>query len=131
MLGAAFAIAIGLSVWGLVVFFKKRGLQVRFAHGTRFDINESLYGYVADTHFVLIASALQEEILRFGRSRLQRIELGSEEDKRERKSAEVVVPEWRQDSGKQKVFKLDVYEPDSKTKAEQLLEFVREHANSN
>ena len=128
MLSAALAIAIGLGVWSLVAYLKKRGLKARFAHGTRFDINDSLYGYVTDTHFILIANSIQEEILRFGRDRLQRIEFGSEEDKRERKSAEVVVLEWRQDSGTPKEFKLDVYEPDSRKKAERLLDFIRKNA---
>jgi len=123
MLSAALVIAIVLGLWSLNVFFKKRGLQARFASGTRF------YGYVTNTHFVLIASSLHKEILSFGRDRLQRIELGSEGDRKERKSAEVVVLEWRQDNGAPKVFKLDVYEPNSKEKAERLLEFLRKNSD--
>ena len=129
MLSAALVIAVVLGLWSLNVFFKKRGLQARFSSGTRFDINDSLYGYVTNTHFVLIASSLHEEILSFGRDRLQRIELGSEGDRKERKSAEVVVLEWRQDNGAPKVFKLDVYEPNSKEKAERLREFLRKNAD--
>src|SRR5258706_2722489 len=129
MLSAALVIAIVLGLWSLNVFVKKRGLQARFASGTRFDINDSLYGYVTNTHFVLIASSLHKEILSFGRDRLQRIELGSEGDRKERKSAEVVVLEWRQDNGAPKVFKLDVYEPNSKEKAERLLEFLRKNSD--
>jgi hypothetical protein len=130
MLSAVLAIGIGLGLWSLTVFFKKRGLQSRFVHDTRFDVNDSIYGYVTNTHFVLIASSLHKEILSFGRDRLQRIELGSEDDKTERKSAEVVVLEWRQDNGAPKVFKLDLYEPNSKEKAKRLLEFLRKNAEA-
>ena len=128
MLSAVLAIAIGLGLWNLNVFFKKRRLQARFSNGTRFDINDSLYGYVTKTHFFLIASSLHKEILSFGRDKLQRIERGSEVDKRERNSAEVIVLEWCQENGTPKQFKLDVYEPNSKEKANRLLEFLRQNA---
>ena len=125
MLSAAVVIAIVLGLWSLNRFFKKRALQARFAGGTRFDINDGLYGYVTDMHFVLIGSSLQQEIPRFGRDKLHRIELGSDGVKAERKSAEVVVLEWRQDDGTSKVFKLDIYEPDSKEKSKRLMEILR------
>ncbi len=131
MLSAVFAIAIGLGAWSLVGYFKKRGLRARFAHGVRFDINDSLHGYVTNTHFVVIANSIQEEILRIGRDKLRRIEFGSEEDKKERKSHEIIVLEWQQDNGKAKEFKLDVYEPDSKVKAERLLKLIKENAIGN
>jgi hypothetical protein len=130
MLSAVLAIAIGLGLWNLVSYYKRRGLESRFAHGTRFEINDSLYGYVTDKDFVLIHAAASDELLRFGRDSLQRIELGSNEDKKQRKSPEIVVLEWIQDNGAQKEFKLDIYEPESKEKTHRLLEFIRQHSNA-
>jgi hypothetical protein len=129
MLSAAFAIAIGLGLWSLVSSFKRRGLESRFAHGTRFDINDALYGYVTDKEFVLIHAAAHDELLRFSRDHLQRVELGSDEDKKQRKSPEVIILEWIQGNGVPKEFKLDIYEPESKEKALCLLQFIRQHSN--
>ena len=130
MLSVVFAIAIGLGLWNLVSYYKRRKLESRFSHGTRFEINNSLYGYVTNKDFVLIHAASSDELLRFGRNSLQRIELGSIEDKQQRKSPEIVVLEWIQDNGMSKEFKLDIYEPESKEKAHHLLEFIRQHSNA-
>lgn len=128
MLSALFMILFGMGAWYLTAYFKKKKLQKRFSDSSRFDINETLYGYVNDTHFILIASALQEEILRFGRNKIQRIEFGSESDKIERKSDEVVVLEWQEENGKSKLFKLDLFEPASKSKATTLCNFIKTNA---
>jgi hypothetical protein len=131
MLSAVLAIAIGLGLWNLVSYYKRRGLESRFADGTRFEINDSLYGYVTDKDFVLIHAAANDELLRFGRDSLQRIDLGSDEDKKQRKSPEIVVLEWTQGNGAPKEFKLDIYDPESKEKARRLLDFIRQHSNAN
>jgi homoaconitase/3-isopropylmalate dehydratase large subunit len=122
LFGALLAIAAGLGLSYLYDFFKKKRFQKNFSHSERFNINGSLYGYITETDIVLVASSLSQEILRFRRDSLTRVEFGSEEDKIERKSAEVVVIEWSPPTGTSRVFKLDISEPNSNQKAMRLLE---------
>lgn len=121
MLGAVIAIALGLGLWELNVFFKKRRLQGKFEGGKRFDINKSLYGYLFNTYFVIVFRKTHEEMFRIERSKVQRIALGSVEDRSNRKSAEVVVLEWLQENGTPRAFFLDINEPGSRAKAESLI----------
>ncbi len=130
MIGAVFAILLGLAMWEVKVYFNKLRLHKKFNGGIHFEINESIYGYFFNSFYVVIFRKSHKEMFRIDSRKIQNVALGSDEIKSSRKSAEVVVVSWHQDNGEPKTFCFDITEPNSREKADSLISVLKCNPNA-